>query len=64
MGLFEQLGEILKPENFLKVELSDYCPECYCTVHKDEWEVSFTGTNEFIHCPGCNYREQINGVII
>ena len=61
MGLFEQLGEILKPENFLKVELSDYCPDCHCTVHKDEWECFDGGHSEWITCPECGYKEKIHG---
>ena len=59
IDIFKELGEYFGH----KRNSENYCPECDCTVHKDEWEVSFVGNNEFIHCPECNYREQINGMI-
>ena len=58
MGLFEQLGEILKPENFLKVELSEYCPDCYCTVPIIEWECIRADNVEITECPECGYRNK------
>ena len=63
MELFEQLGEILKPE-VLKLttdqELNpdEYCPDCFCTVKIEDWECVRADYVEITECPECGYRNK------
>ena len=63
MGLFEQLGEILKPEVLnlttdQELNPDEYCPDCFCDIPIEEWECVRADFVEITECTECGYKNR------